>query len=196
MGNDSASSSAYDRELVRRMHQGDERALGALYDHWATLVHSVAAHLTDDTEDAREVVEETFWQAWCQCDRYDPARGTVVTWLTMMARARALDRRRSRGRRREDSWLSVPLLGQREVGEAGSPLVAAENAERGGLVRQAVAALPEEQRRVIELAYFRGMSQSEIAEFTGHPLGTVKTRVRLAMDKLKQTLSVLREIQS
>lgn len=182
-----------DAGLLRRMAAGDESALGALYDRWAPLLHSVILRVVGDPGDAEELVEETFWQAWRQAGRYDASRGGVSAWLVMMARSRALDRVRLRGWQRSgaagDTEVEVSSLA---VVDAG-PLEDAAMDETRRLVRAAMDGLPPEQRDTLEMAYFRGMSQSEIAAATGQPLGTVKTRARLALQKLREALSVLRE---
>ncbi len=188
------SSGADDGALVRRMAAGDESALGLLYDRWSPLLHSVARRIVTDPDDAEEVLEEAFWQAWRQAARYEEGRGGVSTWLTMIVRSRALDRVRSRGRIREERWENVPepAVGDAE-GAPASPDAAAEQDEQRRLIAAAVAQLPPEQRETVELAYFRGMSQSEIAAKLGQPLGTVKTRARLALQKLRESLVVFRE---
>jgi RNA polymerase sigma-70 factor (ECF subfamily) len=184
-----------DGALLARMAGGDEGARGMLYDRWSPFLHALAMQIVGDADDAEEVLEETFWQAWRQADRYEHWRGAVSTWLSMIARSRALDRVRARRRVREDRYEELPEPAEGEGGDAlpGSPFEAAADAERRVLVARALAQLPAEQRQTVELAYFRGMSQSEIAEHTGQPLGTVKTRARLALQKLRDTLSVLRE---
>lgn len=182
-----------DRELVRRMAAGDELALGALYDRYSPLLHSVVFRIVGDPDDAEEVLEETFWQAWRQAGRYEESRGGASTWLVMMARSRALDRVRARRRFREEATEEIPESAIIDLETGPDPLGAAMDADVRRLVAQAVAALPPEQRQTVELAYFKGMSQSEIAEATGQPLGTVKTRARLALNKLRDALAVLRE---
>lgn len=190
-----ASRLSGDAELVRRMASGDEAALGLLYDRWVALVHSLVLHLLRDPREAEEVVEETFWQAWRQAARYEAARAGVSTWLSTIARSRALDRLRATRRSRETPFSGAEADGleQRVPDEsaAGDPQLAAEEAERRARVRRALAELPSEQREVLELAYFGGLSQSEIAERTKQPLGTVKTRVRLALEKLRGRLTAL-----
>lgn len=181
-----------DRDLVRLMAAGDESALGTLHDRWLPLVYSLVFRIVGDRDDAEEVVEDAFWQAWRQADRYHPSRGAVSTWLTMIARSRALDHVRARKRMREDSWEDVAEA-QQAVSDAPGGLQDAENEEVSGIVRAALAELPAEQRIALELAYFGGMSQSEIATETGEALGTVKTRVRLALRKLREKLAVLQE---
>ncbi len=188
-----------DHELLRRMAAGEEDALAALYDRWSTLVHSVAVHVVADADDAAEVVEEVFWQAWRQAGDYREGRGAVSTWLAMIARSRALDRVRSRRRFRESEAPAAPAVLAALPADPdgqGDPLRGAEASERSAMVARALRALPADQRETVELAYFRGMSQTEIAAYTGQPLGTVKTRVRLAFQKLRDGLSVLREVAS
>jgi RNA polymerase sigma-70 factor (ECF subfamily) len=174
-----------DAELLRQMAAGNEQALGAFYDRWHPLVHAVVLRVLPSAGDVEDIVEETFWQAWRQAARYEAARGAVQTWILTIARSRALDRVRLTSRRREE-----PI-----EGESGAQVLqlATESAERRVLVVAAMADLPGEQREVLELGYFRGLSQSEIAERTGQPLGTIKTRTRLAMQKLRGSLQVLRE---
>ena len=182
---------AADESLLRRMAAGEDQALGVLYDRWYPLVHGVVSRLVRQPDDVEDVVEETFWQAWRQASRFDPARGAVQTWLLTIARSRALDRVRALRRRRED-----PLEGsdgETVVQQAaeGDPGLDAEASERRSIVVAALNELPTEQREALELGYFGGLSQSEIAERTGQPLGTVKTRMRLAMQKLRGQLQIL-----
>jgi RNA polymerase sigma-70 factor (ECF subfamily) len=183
-----------DAALLRRMAAGDESALGALYDRWSGLVHSVVTRIVADAGDAEELVEETFLQAWRQAGRYEGTRGGVSTWLVVMARSRALDRVRLAGHRRAAA--AEPLESAEAAGSHladTTPLDAAEVAETRQIVHAALQKLPVDQRETLEMAYFKGMSQSEIAEATGQPLGTVKTRCRLGLMKLREALSVLRE---
>jgi len=182
-----------DTVLMRRMVEGDEQALAAFYDRWNSLVHAVVLRILRHRDDVEDVVEEVFWQAWRQANRYVATRGSVQTWLLTIARSRALDRARATKRLRED-----PL--EIESGDAvvqqvseGDASTDAEFAERRVIVVAALADLPPEQREALEMGYYSGLSQSEIAERTGQPLGTIKTRMRLAMQKLKGRLQVLRE---
>jgi RNA polymerase sigma-70 factor (ECF subfamily) len=188
-----------DAELIRRMQGGDETALTAFYDRWIPIVSALLSRMLRSASDVEDVAEETFWQAWRQADRFVAERGSPQTWLLTIARSRALDRLRSLRRLREDSMEE----GMLDVGGPGStdtmvrsssdPALDAEQAERRTLVVAALAELPKEQREALELGYFGGLSQSEIAERTGQPLGTIKTRMRLAMQKLRERLSPLRE---
>ena len=181
-----------DEALVRRMAAGEDQALGVLYDRWHSVVHGVVSRMLRQADDVEDVVEETFWQAWRQASRFDRTRGAVQTWLLTIARSRALDRVRALRRRREE-----PLEGDDgqvvvQLATEGNPELDVEASERRRLVVAALSGLPVEQREALELGYFGGLSQSEIAERTGQPLGTVKTRMRLALQKLRSQLQVLR----
>jgi len=182
-----------DVSLLRRMANGDEQALGQLYDRWNAVVHGVVARMLRQPDDVEDVVEEAFWQAWRQASRFDPTRGAVQTWLLTIARSRALDRVRSLRRRREDPLEGDDGQVMTQQTAEGDPGLDAEASERRTIVVAAMADLPQEQREALELGYFGGLSQSEIAERTGQPLGTVKTRMRLAMQKLRSQLQLLRE---
>ncbi|CAN5685099.1 sigma-70 family RNA polymerase sigma factor [soil metagenome] len=182
-----------DVALVQQMAGGDESALAVLYDRWAERIHSLVYVMLREADDAEDVVEETFWQAWRTADRHAPSRGSVSTWLLMIARSRALDRLRVRGRSREDAAgeFSDPVQLESASG-ADSPLLQAEQAEHREFITQALGELPVEQRQVVEMSFFDGLSHSQIAARTGEPLGTVKTRIRLAMRKLREQLSFLK----
>lgn len=182
-----------DAQLLRQMAAGNEQALGAFYDRWHPLVHAIVLRVLRSGEDVEDVVEETFWQAWRQAGRYESARGAVQTWILTIARSRALDRVRLVNRRREESIEGESGEQVLQLATESDPSMDAESAERRKLVIAALSDLPAEQREALELGYFGGLSQSEIAERTGHPLGTIKTRMRLAMQKLRGTLLVLRE---
>jgi len=187
----SASADAgVDLALVRRMQSGDQRALSEFYERWFPVVHSLVSRMVQSAGDVEDVVEETFWQVWRQASRFMEDRGSVQTWLLTIARSRSLDRLRSMKRLREEP---IEATTGEAVTSNDDPSLSAEQQERSTLVRAALAELPPEQREALELGYFGGLSQSEIAERTGQPLGTVKTRMRLAMLKLRDRLSLLRE---
>lgn len=189
-----ATEVAVDLELVRRMQAGDQRALSEFYERWFPVVNCLVSRMLKAANDVEDVVEETFWQAWRQADRFAEDRGSVQTWLLTIARSRSLDRLRSLKRLREESIDDVqPEADAFQAGSDTDPSLAAEHKERKKLVLEALAELPKDQREVLELGYFGGLSQSEIAEKLGAPLGTVKTRMRLAMLKLKDRLALLRE---
>ena len=178
-----------DVTTINRIANGDEAALATLYDRWAQTVYSLVFQLLRDADAAEDVVEETFWQVWHRASSYDISRGTVRTWILTIGRSRALDRLRSRKRNREDISDDLSLIRD----PRSDPSQMAEGAERRQLVYSALSELPDEQRNALELAYFRGLSQSEIAELLGEPLGTVKTRMRLGMQKMRNKLIGLRE---
>jgi RNA polymerase sigma-70 factor, ECF subfamily len=173
------------------MADGDESALAALYDRWVDRVHTVAYWILKDRDEAEDVVEETFWQAWRTAARYDGARSAGSTWLVMIARSRALDRLRAQ--RRRDSWAASSAALLEDNGEESATVTQPETAESYTRLAEALGALPLEQRQAMELAFFQGLSHSEIASRTAQPLGTVKTRIRLAMEKLRQRLASLRD---
>lgn len=180
---------AEDVSSLRQASEGDGPALSRLYDTHARAIYSLALRVLGDQADAEDVVQEVFAQAWRQAGRYDARRGTVAAWLLTMARTRAIDRLRAR-RARPDTRgsdpddagqaLAAPLI------DPGDTLAAERDAAR---VRAALADLPLLQRLAIELAYFEGLSQSEIAERLEQPLGTIKTRIRLGLLKLRDALS-------
>ena len=181
-----------DAALVAALVRGDERALSVLYDRHAPVVMGVASRVVKDAADAEIVVLETFTQAWRNANRYDAARSSVASWLVMIARSRSLDTLRSAARQARVG--SVPVdeapddaLAAEDVGS--NPDRQAEAREQRSAIAQALHELPDPQRVAIELAFFEGLSQTEIAERLAEPLGTVKTRIRLAMSKLRQLLA-------
>jgi RNA polymerase sigma-70 factor (ECF subfamily) len=170
-------------DLLRRVAQGDEAALGALYDRFGGIVYALAHRIVGQQVDAEEVVMETFSQVWRDAAKFDSRRGSVPAWLCIIARSRALDLVRSHSRRQR---LNESVAREPADDSVGAPDVLHE--ERRRAVGAALAELPEAQREAIELAYFQGLSQSEIAERLQQPLGTIKTRMRTGMQKLRETL--------
>ena len=197
MAADYSHSQAPDRALVARMATGDERALGDLYDLHGSMTYALAVAIVRERADADEVVADAFGQAWRSAPQFDPSRGSVAAWLATITRTRALDLVRARGRRsraleraaRADADGLAAPLGQAPA----APDRGAERGEVQRLVQRSLADLPEPQRRVIELAYFGGLTQTEIAAELQEPLGTVKTRIRAGMDKLRSSLASLLE---
>lgn len=170
--------------LVRRLREGEESALTMLYQRYSAVVHGLALRILGSPSDAEEVVVDVFVQAWSRIDRFDDGRGTLCTWLLLMTRTRALDRLRKRRRRAEALseaeaspggpwWLDQPDSQEIET-----------QVECRTTLEPLLDRLPDTQRQVIELAYFGGMSQSEIARTLDTPLGTVKSRMRTGMHKL------------
>lgn len=186
-----AVGAARDRQLLERAASGDDRALGALYDRYSAPLFGVAQRIAGERADAEEIVLETFAQAWRDAGRFQADRGSVIAWLTMICRSRALDLVRARGRRARlaDSAAAAdpdqaPAMG----GGLPSPADLVTQDERAKRVAEALATLSPPQRQAVELAYYEGLSHSEIADRLQEPLGTVKTRVRLAMQKLRDAL--------
>lgn len=175
------------------MVAGETDALAELYDRYAGILLAVARRILGAAGDAEEVLQEVFLQAWNQAERYDAERSSVSTWLILIARTRALDRLRSRGAQQRTA---AAVAAEPPAPDTSSRLDEhVLRAERRRRVRGALAEIPEEQRRVLELAFYEGLSQSEIATRTGAPLGTVKTRALLGMKKLRQALrSEIREL--
>jgi RNA polymerase sigma-70 factor (ECF subfamily) len=181
-----APSVSDDAALVGRMAAGDRDAVAALYDRHAVRVLGLAHRILRDRSDAEDVLQEVFAQAWRTAARYEPGRGTAAGWLLMMTRSRAIDRLRSREVRPEVSpGVSVDLVAADDV-PAPEALIATEEASR---VRAALTTLPAEQRLALELAYYGGLTQTQIAERLQQPLGTVKTRIRTALAALRRSLN-------
>src|SRR5262245_16978744 len=176
-----------DRALMARVEARDADALAELYDRYGGRLLGLAQRILGRGGEAEEVLQEVFLFAWRSAAAFDPARGTVRTWLLIATRSRAIDRLRTR---RSPSRPEVRSL--EEVPVADSPAapddVEAASADREweSLCRQAVGQLPDDQRRALELAYFEGLTHQEIAARTATPLGTVKTRVRLGLMKLRE----------
>jgi RNA polymerase sigma-70 factor (ECF subfamily) len=170
-----------DARLCARVASGDASALKSLYERHAGRAKAIAQRVLGAPPEAEEIVQETFVEVWKRAGQYDPARGTVRAWIVTMARSRSIDRLRNR---HVNERSVAGLAREDQPGQAASPLEDVEQRVERERVARALAELPEPQRRVIELAYFEGKTQKEIAEVTGEPLGTVKTRVRLAMEKL------------
>jgi len=182
-----AVAAEVDQRALEQLARGDESALAELYDRHARLLYSLALRIVRHQADAEDVLQEVFSQVWRQASRYDASRGSVVGWLVTLTRGRAIDRLR-RERVKPDQVRAEDDA--REVADAGMPadlrLVTAEQALQ---VRAALGALPDNQRVPLELAYFEGLTQAEIAERLVVPLGTVKTRMRQALLRLREALT-------
>ena len=175
-----------DSDLVRRIAGRDEAALGELYDRYSGLLLALSRRVLMDSSDAEEILQEVFLQVWNQAERYDRARSSVSTWLVLITRSRSIDRLRSR----QVKDRTLQSLKQEKPDQHTSPtgLGSVLLSQRRQRLRREMQELPAEQRQVLELAFFKGMTQSEIAQDTGIPLGTVKTRTLLAMRKLRRAL--------
>lgn len=175
-----------DAELLERIAEGSQDALSELYDRFSSNLLALATRVLHSTEDAEEVLQEVFVHVWNKADRYDPSRSSASTWLVLITRSRAIDRLRSR----KVVERTAVAAHQENPFEHTSPSGARNvlTYERSVRVRREMANLPDEQAQVLRLAFFQGMTQSEISESTGIPLGTVKTRTLLAMKKLRKAL--------
>jgi RNA polymerase sigma-70 factor (ECF subfamily) len=182
-------SDVRDAELMARLRERDVGAFEALYNRYGNLVYSVSLRVLGDVEAAEDVVQDVFLRLWRKPQHYDTARGRFVTWLVSVTRNRAIDERRSRGRRQRRESLSEPELEDTLPGnDSDDPATTAVRTDERDAIRQALAGLPREQRLAIELAYFGGYTQLEISEALSQPLGTIKTRIRLGMQKLRAAL--------
>jgi len=175
------------QELVRRMAGGDESALAELWDATRTLVFGLALQVVRDEGGAEEATLDAYAQAWRDAGRFDAGRGAVMAWLLNLARSRAIDRLRQAGgamRRRE-----TPLEGAHDrAAAAPAPAELAWAGERREKVAAALARLPPEQQEAVRCAFFLGMSHTEAAAHLGAPLGTVKTRIRTGLQRLREHL--------
>ena len=173
-----------DAQLMWRLRSGDEGALGQLYDRHASLAFGLALRMVRDRAAAEEVVQDTFLTLWRQAAHYAPDRATCRSWICTIVRSRAIDRlRRSASKEARDAQLADDLAGLCDTWQL------ADESLRAQAVHRAVDGLPQEQRQVLELAYYLGLSQTEISERTGAPLGTVKGRTRLALQRLRAELA-------
>ncbi len=189
-----------DVACIARLVAGDERALGLLFDRHGAMAYGLASAMAHDPADAEEIVADAFAQVWRSAATFDQERGSVVAWLATIVRSRALDLLRSQKRRARvlDEAAAMSEDGSSPALSTGAPSPdrGVELSEAQRLVRDALDLLPPPQRRVLELAYFGGLSQSEIAEQLAEPLGTVKTRMRSGMEKLRVALRPLVEAPS
>jgi RNA polymerase sigma-70 factor (ECF subfamily) len=173
-----------DEPLLRLVAGGDSRALRSLYDRHAPAALALAFRILRTRSEAEEVVQDAFVEVWRRAKAFDPRRGTASSFVLNVCRSRALDRLRARGTAERTAAASA----REEPEPPPLPIESAVQRQDRERVQRALAALPAEQRGTIELAYFAGLTQREIADRLGQPLGTVKTRVRLALEKLSTLL--------
>jgi RNA polymerase sigma-70 factor (ECF subfamily) len=169
-----------DAQLLDRVRRGDEQSMAALYDRYSKIVYSVALRVLRDPASAEDVLQDVFLGLWRRSETFVSTRGSLGGWLAVVARNRAIDtlRRKRPSEQVEEVYLA-------------SPFNLADEAERNTLMQRARAVimhLPLEQRKTLEMAYFDGLTHTEIAEITGDPLGTVKTRIRSALMTLRKEL--------
>jgi RNA polymerase sigma-70 factor (ECF subfamily) len=184
------SASSRDGELIKAVAEGDADALAVLYDRHGTAVFTLCLRMLRDAEEAEELLEDVFWQLWRRADQFDPTRGGALAYLLTLARSRAIDRLRARQRRtRLRSEVPDPLLSENLLGaQSSSPLQETLALERRERVRLALAALPAPQREAVELSFLEGLSHPEISTRLGEPLGTIKTRIRSGLLRMRDSL--------
>ncbi len=175
-------------DLLQKIGQGDRRSFEALYDRFSGVLFSTAYRVLNNREAAEDVLQDVFIQIWEKAALYDPARGKPMTWAITLTRNKSIDRLRSTQRRNR---LQDDLLHESETVEKfddRSSFEALSSVETGGMVRAAIQKLSKDQREAIELAFFSSLTQTEISERLGEPLGTVKARIRRGMMRLREVL--------
>jgi RNA polymerase sigma-70 factor (ECF subfamily) len=173
---------ASDAALIQKIVQRDESALAALYDRYASLLSSLLNRILRDTQASEEILQDVFFQLWRNAAQFDPARGSLPGWLAVIARNRAISRLRRHNPSEGEELLETTVIVPANLENALA------QQQLLGRVKSALENLSSEQRAAIELAYFEGLTHSEIASKTGDPLGTVKTRIRSAVESLKRNL--------
>ncbi|NJR64277.1 MAG: sigma-70 family RNA polymerase sigma factor [Leptolyngbyaceae cyanobacterium CRU_2_3] len=179
------SANTSDVDLLLALRSGQTQALGMLYDRYSRLVFSLAFKILTNSEEAEDITQEIFLALW-QRQTYNPSRGSLSSFLTTMTRSRSIDKLRSRGSRYRflQRWEGIT----RSETTMATPLEQASIGERSQIIRGALEKLPPNERQVLEIAYYEGLSQSEISQHLSIPLGTVKTRSRQGLLKLRQAL--------
>lgn len=182
------AASTIDPALLARVVKGDQQAFSQLYEQSSLLLYSMAVRILRDHEQAAELLQEVYLEVWRKVARYDVGRGTPIAWLITLTRSRAIDRLRARASKPHAGESlegpSAPHVADRNPG----PFEAQADQELRKLVGEALNSLPEAQQQAIELAYYEGLTHMEIAARLNQPLGTVKTRIKLGMSKLREAL--------
>ena len=184
-----AQSNIDEIALVTKIAQQDQTALAELYDRYARILYAVAFKILGTQEETEEAVLDVFQQVWRTAGRYNPQKARVDAWLFMQIRSRALDRLRVKQRMAQKNTVSLDAVNIDTQAPTKNPEENVVVMERRRLIVTAMQQLPPEQRQVIELAYFKGFTHNEIATQTGVAIGTIKTRIRLALNKLRGALS-------
>ena len=176
-----------DRSVFSRIASGDPEALKTLYNQTSSRAMAIVVRILRNSAEAEEVVQEVYLQIWNNAGRYDAKRGSAAAWVSTISRTRAIDRLRSKGTADRTARAAAQEMGS-APNHPPTPLEEASARHDRERIRRALEQLPTEQHEVLELAYFNGLTQPEISEQTGQPLGTVKSRVRLGMERLSQLL--------
>ncbi len=177
-----------DASLLQSVQSGDQDALAALYDRYSGIAYGLALRIAGDATAAEDIVQEAFVSVWRQAPRFDASRGQVRSWLLTIVHHRAVDVVRRRANRPERA---LPDDAGQIADSDAPPALVAEAAMDAQAVREAVRQIPDDQRRTVEMAYFEGLTHVEIAERMGVPLGTVKSRLRIALEKMRESLRPL-----
>lgn len=188
-GRDATEGGPGDLELIERIREGESSALDLLYRRYSSPVYSLVWKVLQNPDEAQDVALDVFWQIWRQADRYDPSRGAPPAWIFTLARSRAIDRLRAR-QRREDRTISfdAPEVKLDPLDENASPEQVVSFRQSRDAVREAMKKLSAVQREAVELAFLQGLTHVEIAERLNQPLGTVKTRIRQGLIRLRKHL--------
>lgn len=183
------ATSTIDPTLLARVAKGDHQAFSQLYDYSSTLLFTLAVRILGNNEEAAELLQDVYLEVWRKVSRYDVGRGTPAAWLVTLTKSRAIDRLRARGARAYQATSSPEAGTAAQVTDmCPSPFETQADQELRTAVGAAVAGLPQAQQQAIELAYYEGLSHTEIATRLNQPLGTVKTRIKLGMSKLREGL--------
>ncbi|WP_350356566.1 sigma-70 family RNA polymerase sigma factor [Fodinibius halophilus] len=176
-------------QLMKRIQSRDDEALEELYDLYKRLLFSMVISIVKKKEEAEDLLQEIFVKIWNKAESFDPDRGNVYSWIVTLARNQAIDRIRSKGyktQKKQSVSIHEPLFSLE--GDKHDPMETTIFSDRAELVKKALEKIPEKQSEVIKIAYYRGLTQSEISDQLDIPLGTVKTRTRQGMIKLKRIL--------
>ena len=174
-----------DRELIERLKNGDKNAFREVYARYSQVVFNLAFRMLRSREEAEEVVQEIFLQVWNKADTYDPERGAISTWIVNIARSRAIDKLRTLGYRDQ----TTELIEERVDSRSDYSRIIEDREESRKVIREALDSLPENQRVAIEIVFFEGLTHIEAAERLSEPVGTIKTRIRLGVSKLKEKIA-------
>ncbi|WHZ22062.1 MAG: RNA polymerase ECF-type sigma factor [Nitrospira sp.] len=184
------AASTIDPKLLTRVAKGDQQAFGQLYDQSSTLLFTLAYRILSDREEAAELLQEVYLEVWRKIAKYDVGRGSPIAWLVTLTRSRAIDRlrtRTSRGNHVVADSFEHPLVSQ-TPDASPNPYETQEDQELRQMIVKAILDLPLPQQQAIEMAFYQGLTHTEIAAKLNQPLGTVKTRIKLAMTKLRASL--------
>lgn len=185
----SRATSSINPLLLASIVKGDQQAFSLLYDHSSALLYTLAFRILGNREEADELLQEVYLEVWRKVARYDVGRGTPIAWLITLTRSRAIDRLRARGARAYNATTQLDATVSSHVADLGpSPFETQADQELRMAVGTAITSLPPAQQQAIELAYYEGLSHQEIAARLNQPLGTVKTRIKLGMSKLRDSL--------